>query len=75
MKEEASSYLFHYFNHIQEIRNKVQAYFTDCFNLSQLTLKTVIFGFHNTDNDTILIQNNILALLKLHICSTKKCNF
>ena len=60
MEEETISQLFHYCIHIQDIWNQVQIYFTDCFYFSQLTPQTVILGFHDTDNETFLIQNHIL---------------
>ena len=67
MEEETISHLFYYCIHIQDIWNQVQIYFTDCFHFSQLTPQTAIFGFHNIDNDTFLIQNHILLLFKLYI--------
>ena len=42
---------------------------------SQLTPQTAIFGFYNIDEDTFLIQNHILLLLKLHICNNRKYGF
>ena len=70
MKEETISHLF-YCIHIQDIWNQVQIYFTGCFHFSQ----TAIFGFHNIDNDTFLIQNHILLLFKLNIYNTRKAGF
>ena len=67
MEEETISHLFYYCIHIQDIWNQVQIYFTDCFDFSQLTPQTAIFGFHDIDNDTFLIQNHILLLFKLCI--------
>ena len=64
MEEEIISHLFYYCIHIQDIWNQVQIYFTDCFHFSQLTRQTAIFGFHDIDNDTFLIQNHILLLFK-----------
>ena len=40
-----------------------------------LTPQTPIFGFHNIDNDTFLIQNHILVLFKLHIYNARKHGF
>ena len=45
-------------------KNQDQAYFTDCLHFSQLTPENAIFGFHNIDNDTFLIQNHILTSLQ-----------
>ena len=73
--QEAICLLFYYYTNIQYIWNRFQAYFTDCLHFSQLTLQTVIFGFHNIDNDTFSIQNQILLLLKLHIFSARKYGF
>ena len=53
--------------YILDIWNLVQVYFTHCLQFSLLTPQTSIFGFHNIDNDTVLIPNHILLLLKLHI--------
>ena len=75
IREETISHLFYYCNHIQDIWNQVQIYFTDCFHFSQLTPQTAIFGFHNIDNDTFLIQNHILLLFKLHIYNARKHGF
>ena len=33
------------------------------------------FDFHNIDNDTFLIQNHILLLLKLYLCNATKYGF
>ena len=44
-------------------------------HFSQLTPQTAIFGFHNINKDTFLIQNHILLLLKLHICNTRNYDF
>ena len=60
---------------MQNIRNQVQAYFIDYLHFSQLTPQTAIFGFHNIDNDTFLIQNHILLLFKLHIYNARKHGF
>ena len=60
---------------IQHIWNQVQIYFTDCFDFSQLTPQTAIFGFHDIDNNTFLIQNHILLLFKLYICNARKHRF
>ena len=67
MEEETISHQLYYWTHIQDIWNQVQAYFTDCLPFSQSTLQTAIFTFHNINNDTLLIQDHILLLLKLHI--------
>ena len=67
MKEETISHLFYYCIYIQDIWNQVQIYFTDCFHFSQLTPQTAIFGFHNIDNDTFLIQNHILLIQIIYI--------
>ena len=67
MEEETISHLFYYCIHIQDIWNQVQIYFTDCFDFSQLTPPTALFGFHDIDNNTFLIQNHILLLFKLYI--------
>ena len=75
MKKEIISHLFCYCTHIQYIWNQVRAYFTDCLHFSQLTPQTAIFGFHNIDNDTFLIQNHTLLLLKLHIYNARKYGF
>ena len=56
-------------------KNYVQAYFTDCLHFSELKPQPTICGFDNIDNDTLLIQNNILLLLKLHIYNTRKYSF
>ena len=74
MKEETISHLFYYCIYIQDIWNQVQIYFTDCFHFSQLTPQTAIFGFHNIDNDTFLIQNHIL-LIQISIYNAKKRGF
>ena len=37
MEEETISHLFYYYNHIQDVRDQVQLYFTDCFHFSHLT--------------------------------------
>ena len=47
---------------ISGIKYEVQAYFTDCLHFSQLTPQTSIFGFHNINNDTFLIQNHKIHL-------------
>ena len=75
MEEETTSHLFDYCTHIQDIWNQVQAHLTDCLHFSQLTPRTVFFGFHNIDNATFLIQNHILLLLKLHVYNARKCGF
>ena len=75
MEEEIISHLFYYCTHVQDIWNQVQIYFTDCFHFSQLTPQTAIFGFHNIDNDTFLIQNHILLLFKLYIYNARKHGF
>ena len=46
---------------MEERNISVLKYFTDCLHFSQLTPQTAIFGFHNIDNDTFLIQNHILV--------------
>ena len=75
MEEEIISHLFYYCTHVQDIWNQVQIYFTDCFHFSQLTPQTAIFGFHDIDNDTFLIQNHILLLFKLYIYNARKHGF
>ena len=75
IEEETISPLFYYCTHIQDIWNQRQIYFTDCFHFSQLTPQTAICGFLNIDNDTFLIQNQILLLFKLHIYSARKHGF
>ena len=70
MEKETISHLFYYSTHIKDIWNQV-----DCFLFSQLTPQTGIFGFHNIDNDTFLIQNHILLLFKLHIYNARKYGF
>ena len=75
MEEDIISHLFYYYTLIQGIWNQVQTYFTDCLHFSLLTPQTSVIGFHNIDNDTFLIQNHILILLKLHICNARKCVF
>ena len=42
------------------------------FTFFILTSQTVIFGFHNIDNDTFLVQNHIF---KLHIYNARKYGF
>ena len=42
------------------------------FCFSQLTPQTAIFGFHDIDNDTFQIQNQILLLFKLCIYNARK---
>ena len=74
MEEETISHLFYYCIHIQDIWNQVQIYFTDCFHFSKLP-QTAIFGFHNIDNDTFLIQNHILLLFNLYIYNARKHRF
>ena len=75
IEKETISQLFYYYTHIQDIWNQVQTYFTDCFHFSQLTPQIATSGFHNTDNDTFVIQNHILFSLKLHICNARKYGF
>ena len=75
MEEETVCYLFYYCTHIQVIWNQVKAYFTYGLYFPQLTPKDVICSFHNTDNETFLIQNHILLSLKLHICNARKYVF
>ena len=75
MEEETISHLFHYCTHIQDIWDHAHTYFTDCLHFSQLTPQTAIFGFHNIGNDTFLIQNHTLLLLKLHIYNARKYGF
>ena len=60
---------------IKDIWNQIQPYFNDSLHFSQLIPRTVIYGFHNIDNDTFLIQNHIPLLLKLHIYNTRKYSF
>ena len=55
--------------------NQVHAYFTYCLHFTQLTLQALTFCHHNTDNDTPLIQNHVLLLLKLHIFIGRKYGF
>ena len=74
-KRQEVTYPITYCTHIQDIWGQVQIYFTDCFHLSQLTSQSAIFGFHNIDNDTFLIQNHIALLFKLHICNARKHGF
>ena len=57
---------------MQDIWNQVQAYFTDCLHFSQLAPQTSIFDFYDIDNDTFLMQNHILRLLKLHKYNSRK---
>ena len=57
MKEETICHLFYYCNHIQDIWNQVQAYFTDSLHFLQLTPQTAIFGFYNIDNNIFKITN------------------
>ena len=75
MEEETISHLFYYCIHIQDIWNKVQIYFTDCSNFSQLTPQTAILRFHNINNNTFLIQNHVLILFKLYIYNARKHEF
>ena len=58
-----------------DIWYQVQTFFTDCLHFVQLIAHSAIFGFHNIDNDTFLIQNHISILLKLHIDSARKYKF
>ena len=60
---------------MQDIWNQVQAYFTDCLHFSQLTPQTPVFYFRNINNDTFLIQNHILLLLKLHTYNARNYKF
>ena len=60
---------------IKDIWNQIQPYFNDSLHFSQLIPRTVIYGFHNIDNDTFLIQNHIPLLLKLHIYNNRKYSF
>ena len=75
MEEETINHLLSYCIHIQDIWNQVRIYFTDCFDFSFSTPQTAIFGFHNVDNDTFLIQNHILLLFKLYIYNARKHGF
>ena len=75
MQEETISHLFYYCTYMQDIWNQVQAYFTNCLHFSQLTPQTAVFYFRNISNDTFLIQNHILLLLKLHTCNARKYKF
>ena len=75
MEKETVSHLFYICTQIQDIWNHVHVYFSGCLHFSQLTPQTAIFGFHNIDNDTILNQNHILLLLKLHMYNTRKYRF
>ena len=72
MEEEIITHQFYCCTHFEDIWSHVQTYFTDCFHFSQLTLQTAIFGCHNIDNDTFLIQNHILLSFKLHIYNARK---
>ena len=72
MEEETISHLLYYYTSYTHAWNEVRTYFTDLLDFSQLISKTPIFGFHNIDNKTFLIENHILLLLKLHI-SEDKC--
>ena len=75
MEEKTINHLFYYCIRVQDIWNQVQIYFTDCLHFSPLTRQAAIFGFHNIDNDTFLIQNHILLLFKLYICNARKHRF
>ena len=75
MEEETISHLLYYCIHIQDIWNQFQTYFTDFFHFSLLTPQTAIFGFHNIDTDTFLIQYLILLLFKLHKYNARKYGF
>ena len=75
MEEETVSHPFYYCTHIKDICSQVLAYFTDCLHFSQLTPQISIFDFHNIDNGTFLIENDLLVLLKLHIYNTRKYRF
>ena len=75
MEAETRSQLFYYCSHMQDIWNQVQAYFNDCLHFSQLTPQTAIFGIHDVDNDTLLIKNHMLLLLKLRVNNTRKYRF
>lgn len=67
LEEETKNHLFYYCTCIKDIWNQIQPYFNDSLRFSQLIPRTVIYRFHNIDNDTFLIQNHIPLLLKLHI--------
>ena len=43
--------------------------------LAFFTMNTDICGFHNIGNDTFLIENYVLLLLRLHIYNTRKYRF
>ena len=43
--------------------------------LAFFTMNTDICGFHNIGNDTFLIENYVLLLLRLHIYNTRKYGF
>ena len=60
---------------ISHLNNQAQTYFTNCFHFSELTPQTTILGFHKIVNDTFLVQNHILPLLKLHIYNARKYRF
>ena len=76
MKEETKSHLFYYCTHIQDTLNQYQTNsLTVCIFHCHYNISTAIFGFHNFDNDTFLIQSHKLLLLKLHWYSTRKCKF
>ena len=86
---EEETYPFYYCTHMQDTWNQVPAYFTDfsyltyftyhlfqlISHISQLTPQTAIFSFYNINNDTFLIQNQPLLLLKLHVYNARKCRF
>ena len=76
MEENTISHLFNYCtDDLQDISNQVQAYFTDCLHFSQSSPQTAPFGFHSIDNDSFLLQNHIIFLLRRHICNTRKYRF
>ena len=64
MEEETICHLFYYCTHIQDMRNQVQAYFTDRLHFFTVNTTSYHFRFHNIDNETFLIQNHIILLLK-----------
>ena len=52
--------------------NAYNAFKYKIFHFSELTPQATILGFHKIVNDTFLVQNHILPVLKLHIYNARK---
>ena len=70
IEDKTISYIFYCCTQLQHICNQVQAYFTDCLHFSQLTPQFAIFGFHNIDNDTFLIEKVVLSFVLIFLFYT-----